>query len=151
MGQRHICFSLWHARQTVPYRPKLPLLATPRALNLHAARQSLYRTPGNRFVLSVHLSSGFIGAVHLHIIVRKSIRWLPTGRGLATVLLYQAYSALADFRGILWYFLHSSILSDVGASTKPGAVQCKMVPGHFVLAASSRPALANLPLPFVTG
>jgi hypothetical protein len=34
-----------------------------------------------------------------------------------------AYSALADFGGILRYLLHGSILSEVGASTKPGAVQ----------------------------
>ena len=39
------------------------------------------------------------------------------------MLLYHAYSALADFRGILRYLLHGSILSEVGASTKPGAVQ----------------------------
>ena len=38
------------------------------------------------------------------------------------MFLYQANSALADFRRKLLGLIHGSILSKVGASTKPGAV-----------------------------
>ncbi|SIT46466.1 hypothetical protein BN2476_510006 [Paraburkholderia piptadeniae] len=41
----------------------------------------------------------------------------------ATLLAYQGHCALSDFRGKLARLLvHGSILSRVGASTKPGAV-----------------------------
>ena len=36
----------------------------------------------------------------------------------------QAHGTFADFGGILYGFLHGSIFSRVGASTKSGAVQC---------------------------
>jgi len=37
--------------------------------------------------------------------------------------LYKANRALTDFRRKLFRFVHGSILSKIGASTKPGAVQ----------------------------
>ena len=47
----------------------------------------------------------------------------PQGRIFTAMFLYQANSALADFRRKLLGLIHGSILSKVGASTNPGAVQ----------------------------
>jgi hypothetical protein len=47
----------------------------------------------------------------------------PQGRILATVLLHQTYRTLTHFGGILLGFAHGFILSSVGASAIPGAVQ----------------------------
>jgi len=41
---------------------------------------------------------------------------------LVLMLADHAYGALADFRGVLGGLLHGSILSEVGASGKVGAV-----------------------------
>ncbi|MFA1685193.1 hypothetical protein ACDY99_17010, partial [Achromobacter dolens] len=42
----------------------------------------------------------------------------------ATMLLYQTHGAVTDFRGKLVLLAHKgSILSKVGASAKPGAIQ----------------------------
>lgn len=46
----------------------------------------------------------------------------PQRRILATVFLHHPHGALSHFRGKLVLLLHSSILSEVEASTKPGAV-----------------------------
>ena len=56
----------------------------------------------------------------------------PQGRIFTAMFLYQANSALADFRRKLLGLIHGSILSKVGASTKPGAV-------HFTLLATRIP------------
>src|SRR3546814_20504193 len=47
----------------------------------------------------------------------------PQRRILATVFLHHTHGTLTHFRGKLVLLLHSSILSEVGASTKSGAVQ----------------------------
>ena len=44
------------------------------------------------------------------------------GRIFTAMFLYQANSALTDFRRKLLGLIHGPILSKVGASTKPGAV-----------------------------
>ena len=46
---------------------------------------------------------------------------------LLTMLLYQAYSAFANFRGKLAWFVHGSIFSGVGASSNIGAVHTGLV------------------------
>src|SRR3546814_542706 len=46
----------------------------------------------------------------------------PQRRILATVFLHHTHGTLTHFRGKLVLLLHSSILSEVGASTKSGAV-----------------------------
>ncbi len=51
----------------------------------------------------------------------------------ATLLAHQAYCSLADFRGKLGCLLvHGSIVSRVGASTKPGAVQAELREGIVI-------------------
>ena len=45
------------------------------------------------------------------------------------MILHQAHGAFTDFRGKLVRFLHGSIFSGVGASSKPEAVQVRLKEG----------------------
>ncbi|MDP1940143.1 MAG: hypothetical protein Q8K54_05735, partial [Gallionella sp.] len=66
----------------------------------------------------------------------------PQGWILVAMLLHHADSALANFGGIFVWFVHGSILSRFGASSKYGAIQT-----FYTTHLSSKPPLAWVQVP----